>query len=1050
MSEKRKRGSSPSGPGAQRQRTDTEGGPPLGYTTLTERTRLDKAKVLACRPDLCPDDEYRRVLRQAIARSEADPPDDPGCVTYPVEYRASKQLQAADCPYTGQAHAQTPSLQTQGDDIRRHLNGATDGDPGDLSVLAVKACRLVVIKHAANQHNTIDATVLERFVDSGDDVGALFEDWDFWGQARSGKPRSAKALVAAVIFGSGPWREAVKTYEEGDGTDYLDALAEERNLYWQLFPEDDFPEAWELYSPETSPAKRHSYLAACCGQREQQIVSAWEPVLAAEGIEVRVRKQHDGLMVDRVGGGTAGLRAKLEVATLAATDISVKVGDKTAELKLTEDDAARFTQKVPPELKKRVKAEEKLLEQETMWQRRVQGSQLTFEESVFGHLTTAEQERVGQALRHQDARDVLPEAAYAKHHQYDGKTWYHLDPKTGVWSRDDDPAGTHLMAAIGVSAGIFDDDAASVGLADSVLAWAEKHPEPAVPIKAFDVMPWQWVRALRGHRAFLDATFLDKLDDLDRVKNIFPFRNGYIDLLAPEEGLKPYQPTMYVSQTTGYDFPDRPTPEHFEFVEAFFKSIWPDTLGYGEQREYVQSELARMLFAGNLEHLILALLGVGRNGKGVLVGMIEAVFGQLWGTIEWNALEKGRKAGANPDLHRLLKKRVVVVQEAGNDANPPDEQLLNRLSGGDSIAVRTLHKTHEREQPVAFTLLMLMNEMFSSAGNAASKALFYRVKGIEFPVQFKTEDDPEYVPDDPRYAIKDPSLKDKLRTGPDPDPEAKDSRYRDALLYMLLDLVPTLQRGNGVKIPARVRNYTGKIAADSDPGQAALQVVAKKQPGNFKFHVQDYRNGGKHVAQPDPDGRPLLVTSSQAHSVLKKYMEIQHDSKWSKAKTDKLLKQAYAAQGFALMNIAKGKKAGARQWAVPGYSFALDDPDLRRNSEDEDQWQFRAMAWNSDEAAYQEVTEVMEEAEPEPEIEIEIESGPAPALETTIKVSLHNLTRKTSKTIDLGYVDGETRGAAVDRALVQLGLETSCPNTNPDRVKPMERGGVAQGHFRTI
>ena len=83
-----------------------------------------------------------------------------------------------------------------------------------------------------------------------------------------------------------------------------------------------------------------------------------------------------------------------------------------------------------------------------------------------------------------------------------------------------------------------------------------------------------------------------------------------------------------------------------------------------------------------------------------------------------------------PDLHRVLKKRVVVVQEAGSDGVPLDEQLCNRLSGGDSITVRTLYKTHGREQPMHGTMIMLMNGMFSSAGNAATKALFCRVKGL--------------------------------------------------------------------------------------------------------------------------------------------------------------------------------------------------------------------------------------------------------------------------------------------------------------------------------
>ena len=145
-----------------------------------------------------------------------------------------------------------------------------------------------------------------------------------------------------------------------------------------------------------------------------------------------------------------------------------------------------------------------------------------------------------------------------------------------------------------------------------------------------------------------------------------------------------------------------------------------------------------------------------------------------------------------PDLHRVLKKLVVVVQEAGSDGVPLDEQLCNRLSGGDLITVRTLYKTHGREQPMHGTMIMLMNEMFSSAGNAATKALFCRVKGLEHPVRFKTVDDPEYIPNDPRYGIKDPFLKDRLTT----------EECRAALLHMLLDLVKDVKHGNDRVIPA--------------------------------------------------------------------------------------------------------------------------------------------------------------------------------------------------------------------------------------------------------
>ena len=121
-------------------------------------------------------------------------------------------------------------------------------------------------------------------------------------------------------------------------------------------------------------------------------------------------------------------------------------------------------------------------------------------------------------------------------------------------------------------------------------------------------------------------------------------------------------------------------------------------------------------------------------------------------------------------------------------------------------------------------------------------------------MRFKTVDDPEFVADDPRCAIKGPFLKDKLRAGPNPDPEAGNWRCRNAFLCMLLDRIGGLARGNDIVIHARVRNCTGEISAASDKGQTALQVVAKQQPGACVFLGR-----GAHATTPPP-GRALTAS----------------------------------------------------------------------------------------------------------------------------------------------------------------------------------------------
>ena len=88
-------------------------------------------------------------------------------------------------------------------------------------------------------------------------------------------------------------------------------------------------------------------------------------------------------------------------------------------------------------------------------------------------------------------------------------------------------------------------------------------------------------------------------------------------------------------------------------------------------------------------------------------------------------------------------------------------------------------------------------------------------------------------------------------------------------------------------------------------------------------------------------------------------MWIQHkDNSWSKAKSEKLLKQAFQNK-YSSTQITKGRMRGARQKALAGHYFALDPEFL---AEDVDCAKVWAMAWDPVSEEYKEVGDVAKKA----------------------------------------------------------------------------------------
>jgi len=233
----------------------------------------------------------------------------------------------------------------------------------------------------------------------------------------------------------------------------------------------------------------------------------------------------------------------------------------------------------------------------------------------------------------------------------------------------------------------------------------------------------------------------DLLSRMDKVNPyIIPFNNGVYDL--ENKIFRNAKPEELVSITVGYDF-KIPSNKYIKKSNNILESIfWSD-----ESKRYVLQQLANSLVGHNDPEKVLFFIGNGANGKGVLITIMRAFLGNLWGNLESDYFfESKHGVHANRPMPGIVdnkNSRGVCVNE------PPEIRkmhidLLKKLSGGDELSVRTLYGQNF-EMVAKFILVFLMNNepMLNITGDAnEAESLVRRLVMIEFLNTFKSKPDP--------------------------------------------------------------------------------------------------------------------------------------------------------------------------------------------------------------------------------------------------------------------------------------------------------------------
>lgn len=195
---------------------------------------------------------------------------------------------------------------------------------------------------------------------------------------------------------------------------------------------------------------------------------------------------------------------------------------------------------------------------------------------------------------------------------------------------------------------------------------------------------------IEAKELFYDGEFLEKLD---QNPYLLCFKNGIIDLKANEYRMG--RPEDFISKCTNINYISV-TEKHSTTVEEikdFMKKLFPDE----ELHRYMWDHLSSTLLGTCKEQTLNMYVGIGQNGKSVLVNLMEQVLGEYKGDVPLSLLTQQRVkiGGVSPELVQLKGVRYAVIQEPSK-GDKINEGIMKQLMGGDPIQARSPYMTAVR------------------------------------------------------------------------------------------------------------------------------------------------------------------------------------------------------------------------------------------------------------------------------------------------------------------------------------------------------------------
>lgn len=285
---------------------------------------------------------------------------------------------------------------------------------------------------------------------------------------------------------------------------------------------------------------------------------------------------------------------------------------------------------------------------------------------------------------------------------------------------------------------------------------------------------------------------------LDQCPMLLPVKNGVIDL---ETGaLTTGRPDDLLSKALDIEYD--PHADYAPWAEFILEICG----GRQDLAAFLKRSFGYAITGHALEQYIWVFVGPGRNGKGVLFGLISEVMGSYYRELSRGMLIEQRSepspSAASEHLYSLLGRRIVVGAET-NRGQRIDTGAVKMLTGEDKVTCRPLFKSEISFTPT-HTLFLHTNHI--PQGLTSDFAMLQRLLRVDFPNMYV--DDPEaeakrYPLQAEKFRRKDPNLKQRLR------------QYLPGILRWLVEGCLEWQR-DGIAPPTIVSEWVDELAREED------------------------------------------------------------------------------------------------------------------------------------------------------------------------------------------------------------------------------------------
>lgn len=229
---------------------------------------------------------------------------------------------------------------------------------------------------------------------------------------------------------------------------------------------------------------------------------------------------------------------------------------------------------------------------------------------------------------------------------------------------------------------------------------------------------------------FYDKDFYNKLDT---NPYLIGCKNGVVDVKHKE--FRKGNQSDYINKTTNLDYMPLQhyrdvCPNTIDELNTFMYQLFPEE----ELRDYMWEHLASTLIGTNNNQTFNIYLGVGANGKSILVDLMGKILGDYKGTVPSTLITQKRTSigSTSSEIYQLIGKRYAVMQELSK-GDVINEGIMKEITGGDPIQCRALFKDSITFIP-QFKLVVCTNVLFDVKSN--DDGTWRRIRVCEFKSKF--------------------------------------------------------------------------------------------------------------------------------------------------------------------------------------------------------------------------------------------------------------------------------------------------------------------------